>query len=829
MTAGPRSLHSLSGTEWQLLDRQLEGLLDLDAERRQARLRDIASCQPTLAAQLRQLLQDDDGERRLDDRLRSALSHFAGQQSVSPGTRVGAWRILRSIGHGGMAEVCLAERADGAFERQVALKLLWPGLVHERASELVRQERDLLARLDDSRIAQLLDGGVTDSGQPWLAMEFIDGVPLNAYCQRQQLPLAARLTLFIDVIEAVHSAHRQWIAHGDIKPANVLVTAAGKVKLLDFGIARLWDESRDEGASTARWRAWTPNWASPEQARGDAPTPASDLYQLGLLMQELIDQQLPRGGRRRHELLAIIDTARHEDPQQRYSSAAIMAEDIRAWLAQRPLRMLAGQRGYRLRCLLRRRWPLIGALGGLLLLGVVLGQQQWRHSRVLAERHATNAAVLGFLQDLLERGNPRLSHDEALLSSSLLTEAAAGLEQQLGDQPAAMVAILNTLGRIHRTRNELLPARQRYQRALELARQEGLLDAQDVALDGLATVGIWSGDYAQSEALLRELIQNRQQNARGRREIASARLQLADLLHSRGDYGAALALARQVYDSGLHPAWSARVLGMVQRDLGEFDAAQATLLPSLQGHGDAVQQIELSYHLAILRLHQGQLDAAWLALDSAARQREQLVGKHWQGLLWSRQWSALHALAGGRLQEAATQLDLALADYERFLGSGSHLLAYARSDRGYVALAMGDIELAQRQFQQALERLQSLRAGDHPRAAEALLGLALVAMAQGHEEQGRMQAAGAEHIRRQLPANGAGTRRWRANACEVLQISGGRCGGPANTADGPDSAVGLDTLRLQRALAGLCSRPAGGGALPCIRLRRPGQPGLLDS
>ncbi|MCB1642955.1 MAG: serine/threonine protein kinase, partial [Xanthomonadales bacterium] len=484
---------------------------------------------------LRQLLQGDDAEQRLDQRLRSALGYFAGQQSVSPGTRIGPWRVLRSIGQGGMAEVCLAERADGAFERQVALKLLWPGLVHDRAAELVRQERQMLAQLDDPRIAQLLDGGVTESGQPWLAMEFIDGVPIHVHCREQALALPERLRLCIEVVEAVGSAHRQWIAHGDIKPANVLVTTTGQVKLLDFGIGRLLGEASEGTGGEARWRALTPAWASPEQASGHAPTPASDLYQLGLLLQGLIEDRLPAGGRRRRELEAIKACALAESPAQRYASCAALAADLRAWLDHRPVRVMAGQRGYRLRCLLRRRWPLLSALAGLTLLAGLLVEQQWRYSRNLAERHATNAAVLGFLQDLLDRSNPRLSHDEALLSSGMLVEAAAGLENQLADQPAAKVAILNTLGRIHRTRHELLLSRQRYQQALDLARQQALRAEIDVALDGLANVGIWSGDYAQSEALLRELIETRLEAGRDAADIASARLQLADLLHSRGD------------------------------------------------------------------------------------------------------------------------------------------------------------------------------------------------------------------------------------------------------------------------------------------------------
>ncbi|MEO1171867.1 MAG: serine/threonine-protein kinase, partial [Myxococcota bacterium] len=364
-----RTIDALTAADWTRLDNEFDALLELAPDEQQRRL---AAMAPADAALLRRLLAEEADDTRLHHHLESALRFLAKQESLASGTELGPWRIVRPIGRGGMAEVYLAERADGAFERQVALKVLWPGLVTPGAEEQVRQERQILANLEDPRIADLVDGGVSHDGRPWLAMERVEGRPITEACRDR--PLKDRVALLIQVAEAVASAHRQLVVHGDIKPSNVLVTEAGQVRLLDFGIGRLLGGGSGDTAGRSdpggapggapgrpRWRALTPSSSSPEQRAGHPPTPSSDIYQLGLLMGAVLEGARRGSARKGHELAAIEGRATAAAPKDRYAGADRFAADLSAFDAQRPVAALEGGATYRLRCFARRRWGALTA------------------------------------------------------------------------------------------------------------------------------------------------------------------------------------------------------------------------------------------------------------------------------------------------------------------------------------------------------------------------------------------------------------------------------------------------------------------------------------
>lgn len=280
------------------------------------------------------------------------------------GGLVGPFRVERLIGQGGMASVFLAQREGTDFQQTVALKVLQRGLYSAVEQRLFRRERRALAALEHPNIARLIDGGVTESGVPFLAMEFVDGVAITQYCAQRQLDLQARLMLFLTVCRAVDAAHRALIVHRDIKPSNILVTAAGGVKLLDFGIAKLLDQEGDE-TTHAGLSAMTPQYAAPEQIAGDTITTATDVYALGILLHELLlgerpDREQPRRpssrvveldsdlwvlpaprstlrNSLRGDLDNILLKALENEPQRRYPSAGAFADDIANHLAGRPV------------------------------------------------------------------------------------------------------------------------------------------------------------------------------------------------------------------------------------------------------------------------------------------------------------------------------------------------------------------------------------------------------------------------------------------------------------------------------------------------------------
>ncbi|MGH9884005.1 MAG: serine/threonine-protein kinase, partial [bacterium] len=244
-----------------------------------------------------------------------------GDATAVAGTRLGTYRVIAEIGRGGMGAVYLAERADDQFEKRVAIKLVKRGMDTDEVFRRFRYERQILASLEHPNIARLYDGGVSDDGRPYLVMEYIDGQPLDAYCDRLGLTVERRLALFRSACDAVQYAHQNLIVHRDLKPSNILVTPDGTIKLLDFGIAKLLQaDVPDDTFTRTEMRAFTPEYASPEQLFGRPATTASDVYGLGVVLHQLL------AGRRvaHHDLADRVQTSREqaERPPTRPSDAA---------------------------------------------------------------------------------------------------------------------------------------------------------------------------------------------------------------------------------------------------------------------------------------------------------------------------------------------------------------------------------------------------------------------------------------------------------------------------------------------------------------------------
>ncbi len=316
--------------------------------------------------------------------------------------RIGPWRLEERLGRGGMGDVWRARRADGAYDEVVALKTVRTGM---DAPELVARfeaERHILARLAHPHIARLLDGGVSEDGRPYLVMDYVEGAPITAYAEQRALPVAARLALFLDVCDAVLYAHRNLVVHRDIKPSNILVTRDGHVVLLDFGIAKLLDPGPDstEGTTRTQARLLTPEFASPEQQRGDPVTTASDVYMLGVVLRELLTGSRdapPRATRSapklRGDLDVIVHAATQPDPARRYGSVEPLADDIRRYLAGLPIRARADSWAYRARKFARRhRFGVAIAALLVLALAADVAASMWQAAR--AEQNFADARAL---------------------------------------------------------------------------------------------------------------------------------------------------------------------------------------------------------------------------------------------------------------------------------------------------------------------------------------------------------------------------------------------------------------------------------------------------
>ena len=409
--------------EWLTLLRLLDEALTLPAADRQAWLANLPPSVAALGPELRELLsRNASGET--DDFLSTlprigAPPHAAPDMHLTAGAEVAPYRLLREIGRGGMGSVWLAERIDGLLKRPVALKLPHAGAYGARLAERFARERDILAALAHPHIARLYDAGVGAGGQPFLALEYIDGEPLGKYCDARRLDLQRRITLFLQILDAVQYAHARLVVHRDLKPSNILVDADDNVHLLDFGIAKLLaaEPAPESDLTQAAGLLLTPDYASPEQIGGAPLTTATDIYSLGVILYELLTGERPYRLKRdsraaledaileaqvmrpsaacrdlakarlrglslgklqkvlRGDLDTIILTALKKNPAERYASISTFADDLVRYRTDAPIRARPDSVSYRVAKFVRRNRLAVGlsCLGMLALLGGLVG------------------------------------------------------------------------------------------------------------------------------------------------------------------------------------------------------------------------------------------------------------------------------------------------------------------------------------------------------------------------------------------------------------------------------------------------------------------------
>lgn len=492
-------------------DQIFRQLLDLAESERAAYLKLSCDGDPAVESLVRRLLAQTTGS---DDRLSPGAAlqllgvetrDFAPRPAnlLKAGDRVGKFRLVRELGRGGMATVYLAERDDGQFEQTVALKIL------DRSGETVarfEQERQILASLNNPNIARLITGGVTMSGVPYVAMEYVEGDPLLDYCNKRRLSVTERLNLFVPIVETVHDAHRQLIVHRDIKSSNILVTDQGMPKLLDFGIAKLLDSDALPHAAPATRAAvpLTPEYASPEQIRGGAMSVATDIYQLGYLLylllvgrspyvvdsrdvaalvdaiihrhptlpsirvdepgdseEEYSDQIANRSttvARLRKRLAGDLDRvilkALHKDPNHRYRSASQFSADIKNVLGNKPVIARPDSVSYRMGKFVRRHSLGVGATSFAVIaaiVGTTVFTYQLAQEKEKATLEATKASeVSAFLIDLIELSEPERAQGREITVREVLDRAAARVDSELERQPQMQATLQSVVGRMYR-------------------------------------------------------------------------------------------------------------------------------------------------------------------------------------------------------------------------------------------------------------------------------------------------------------------------------------------------------------------------------------------
>lgn len=571
-------------------------LVELPAEQ-QTRALEQLDAEDAVINELQRLLQH--ATATLDGQpLQAGLSRLA--QMPASGDTLGAWTLDDQIGAGGMGKVFRARRSDGHFQQHAAIKLMG-GTPSAAAMRLLARERQILATLAHPNIARLLDGGSTPGGQPYLVMEFVEGLPLVEYCRRHNLATSARLQLLLEVSAAVSFAHRQLVVHCDLKPSNILVTANGRPMLLDFGISRLLGEAERSGPKSDSSNAdgvltavgYTPRYASPEQKAGQRVGTATDVYSLGLVMAELLETPWPEHAAPMlsalpEELAAIIAMATHPEPAQRYASVEALAADLQRYLAREAVHARRPTAIYLIRKWWQRNWVLSSALASFLILlaGSAWQMRVERDNARAAERAAR--AVKDYMVSVFRGADPEHAGRRDLPVSHFLDAGSERLRGSLEDQPATRAELALILGTVYQSIGLRQQALVQYDEAIRLTRERRLAELLAEALHRKAYTLYDMEDLTAALPLAREALALRASRASASAEhLASLRL-LGSVLSYLDESNEAEQRLQEALELALahHGAQSIEV-ALARLDLARHFGAQGDRAVQVQEHASA--------------------------------------------------------------------------------------------------------------------------------------------------------------------------------------------------------------------------------------------------
>lgn len=538
--------------QWREVSPHLDFALTLSREEQARWLAIFRIERPDLAGFLEELL---------DEHSALAEEHFLEHEPLRPtndsslaGQILGAYRVVSRVGDGGMGSVWRAERVDGRFEREVAIKFLHFA-VASRAAERFKREGRILGNLAHPHIAELIDAGVTSDGEPFLVLEYVSGQHIDEYCDEHLLGVDARIALFLDVLGAVEHAHTNLVVHRDIKPSNVLVSKEGDVKLLDFGIAKLLAQDGDSIGATMLTledgSAMTPLFAAPEQLTAGAITTATDVYSLGLLLYLLLTGSHPAGPgpyspaellksitevdaplasqisalngagaghrgttperlrrRLRGDLETILAKALKKKPAERYASVAAFADDLRRYTRNEPIAARPEAASYRLRKYVRRhRFGVTLTAGLALLLVGFLLIQEIELRRITLQRDRADR-IANFMTGIFQVSDPNEGNGQGVTAREVLDKAANDIDSNLSQDPQLQVQMLNVMARAYLNLGLFSRAESLFNKSIATSRLNGGENSREtlVMTHDLAWAIFQEGRVAEAEAIERQLL-----------------------------------------------------------------------------------------------------------------------------------------------------------------------------------------------------------------------------------------------------------------------------------------------------------------------------------
>lgn len=796
----------MDSSRWNRIQELFAAALERPADERAAFLRGECGDDGELFGEVWSLLDADAEAPSLLDGLAIESIDLPREMSYE-GSIIGPYRVVRLIGSGGMADVYLAERADGQFDQRVALKLIRRGMDSEQILRRFQSERQILARLEHSNIARLLDGGVTPEGLPYFSLEYIAGERIDKYCDARRLSVDARLELFKTVCGAVQYAHNNLIVHRDLKPANVLVTNEGVAKLLDFGIAKVLDDSGNSDRhklTRTGGRVMTPRYASPEQFRGEPVTTATDVYSLGVILYELLtgrgphvlsspsDRDLeeaicstnpdppsvvvqdrpvttPDAGnslptpqevsaarqtqpdhlqrRLSGDLDNICLMALRKAPERRYQSAAQLLDDVQRHLDGLPVLARRDTWVYRTTKFVRRHRASVAiAFAVLIAIAGLTGYYTMRlaDERDRAMQESQKARqVTQFLTNLFEISDPSQSKGEVVTAREILDQGALEIDTALAGQPEMQAEMKHVVGRVYV--------------GLGLYRE-----ARDILTSSLAIQRMLHGGAHSdiSETLY---------------DLASATYELGDYKGADTLYGESLRVRRRFAADDSVAAEYLNALAAARRHQGDYDAAESlytetlALRRSLYG-GDHPDIAHTLNHLARLQYNRGNYEAAEPLFRQSLAMRRKFLGDDNPEVAASLAGLSGDLAAMGQYDEAITGYREVIGVFKNRLGEDHPYVGSAIASLARTLLLKGDYDGAEPAYREALTRQRQALPKNHPSIANTLLGLGRVLIAKGELEESETLVREALETRRS--SGGAGDRSSAEAAMELGRLMG---------------------------------------------------------
>ena len=776
----------MEDNRWSTIKSLFRKALAVPAEERPAFLERAAGGDTAIVDEVLRLLDSDGVDSELSGIVQDAAEHAISTNAAGLPDSIGLYRIVKRLGQGGMGAVYLAERSDDQFEQRVAIKVV---LVHNATSETIerfRWERQILANLSHPNIAHLHDGGETVEGLPYFVMEYVEGIAIDSYCDEHRLGLKDRLKLFCDICEAVQHAHKNLVIHRDIKPQNILVTDGGVVKLLDFGVAKLLNDQERLQLTQIHGRVMTPEYASPEQVRGDSITTLTDVYSLGVLLFRLLSGRSPyeitsgvhdlerailaadplklstragsatespqsqddicraRGLREdqlaralRGDLDNIVRKALRKRPENRYSSVRAMADDIHRYLNDEPVTAHPPTLRYRAGKFVRRnRLAVFATAATVATVALLIGF----YTLELTRERDKATQVADFALSLFENADPRQSLGATVTARQLLDEGAARIDGELASQPLVQAEMQDVMGTayynlgLYEESQVLLDSAAVTRRDLLTERHVDTLET----ITNLGNLALMRADHSGAESIFENATDiSRQLHGNEHADTAALISKLGRALHEQGHFEAAetyyqeaLSIQNKLFP-GNHESKAATLLdyGRMLTNAGRYALAEELLRESVAMSSDVLGPQHPDVAAAMNQLAFVLMDTAqWVEAEKTIRDgitiTRKIYGDEHPDVV--NDMGMLASVLGrqGRFVEAEAKHREVLELDLKTLGPEHPYVAIDQNNLAGALLRLGRYDEAESLYREAIA-LHELKSGpEHPETATTISNLA---------------------------------------------------------------------------------------------------------